>query len=92
MTDEGWLISYASGLDIPTKFNVPYSNRIGNFWQVQRNDDDDILEDDLKAEKLAKKNGLMIDDYGVVIGYNGISYLEHPEELDFYKNIQKYNL
>lgn len=92
MKDEGWLISYAYGLSIPDEYIVPYKNRFGDFWQIERNDDDNLISNDIEAEKCAKKYGLLIDDYGVVIGYNGVSFLEHPEELEFYKSVKKYNL
>jgi hypothetical protein len=33
------------------------------------------LKSDLVADELAKKTGLMLDEYGVVIGWNGESFL-----------------
>jgi len=92
MEEEGWFVSYASGMSIPIGYDVPYSNRVGSFWQVQKDDNSDLIENDIEAEKIAKSCGLMLDDYGVVIGYNGVSFLEHPEELEVYNNINKYNL
>jgi hypothetical protein len=92
MEDEGWLILYASGLDMPFDSAVLYSNTVGDFWQVQRNDDSDLIENDIEAVKLAKKSGLILDNYGIIIGYNGVSFLEHPEELEIYKNVKTYNL
>lgn len=92
MRKEGWLISYASGLEIPKNIETQYWNKIGDFWQVQKDDNADILEDDIEAEKLARTTGLLFDNYGIVIGYNGISFLEHPEEIDYYKDMKKYNL
>jgi len=92
MNEEGWIISYAQALDIPNTYKTEYWNRSDDFWQIQKNDQYDILEDDMAAEKLAKNLGLYIDDYGIVIGYNGVSFLEHPEEIEIYKDIKKYNL
>lgn len=86
-----WLISYAE-TEIPYYIDIQYKNRIGIFWQVQKNDQSDLLESDEDAEKLAKELGLMIDDYGIIIGFKGVNFLENPEEIDFYKNIQQYNL
>lgn len=94
MEKEGWLISLAS-LVIPYKYNVSYENRAGDFWQIQRDDEAMILSDfdgDLKAEELAKNAGLLVDDYGVVIGYDNVSFLEQPEKLIFYRDTDKYNL
>ena len=91
MKKEGWIISYSdfdsSNFSLP-KFNF---NKVSGYWQVQRNDDDDIIEDDIAAEKLAKEHGLLMDDEGVVIGYNDISFIDYPEELEKYENINKYN-
>lgn len=93
MENEGWLIFYLDHYTIDNMKNYrPYHNIKGNFWQVQKNDDYDILEDDIEAEEYAKKCGLMLDSYGIVIGYDNVSFFEHPEELDVYKNIEKYNL
>jgi hypothetical protein len=54
----------------------------GYYWQVQRLDspsDDEALfgklRNDYKAEDLARKLGLMVDEYGVVYGFDGQSFL-----------------
>lgn len=54
----------------------------GYYWQVQRLDDpsDDealfgSLDNDFKADDLARKLGLMVDEYGVVYGWDGQSFL-----------------
>jgi len=91
MEDEGWFISYSSAMNITDKYNVSYSNKVGDFWQVQKDDTSDLI-DDMEAEQYAKKYGLLIDDYGVVIGYNNVSFLEHPDNAELYKNLNKYNL
>jgi len=92
MEQEGWFISYSS-MDIPSYYNnLQYSNHRGDFWQIQKNDESDLLETDGDAERIAKKYGIMFDEYGVVIGYNGISFFEHPESLEIYKDMKKYNL
>ena len=79
---QGWSV-YSSDTSM-TSWKYP-------VWQVEKNDDTDILKDDTESDNLAKKLGLMLDDMGVVIGYNGVSFIEHPEELEQYKNITKYN-
>lgn len=57
-------------------------NNHGYYWQVQRLDnpeDDEALlgklQNDFKADDLARKLGLMVDEYGVVYGFNGKSFL-----------------
>jgi len=92
MKKEGWLISHASGLNIPNEYNVPYTNKYGDYWQIQKDDDSILIKDDIEAEKYAKNCGLLIDDYGIIIGYNNVSFLEHPENLEFYKNSNKFNI
>lgn len=93
MNKEGWLIVNAGYLDIPEYIDTEYyPYRNGDYWQIQRNDEAEILQDDHEAEELAKKKGLLIDEYGVLIGYNGVSFIKHPEELEVYKNINKYNI
>ena len=92
MKEEGWLISdsdFGSSHFIRPRFN---GIALGGYWQIQKDDEDGILYSDEDAEKSAKDLGLLLDDEGVVIGYNGVSFLEHPEELEVYKNANKYNL
>lgn len=55
----------------------------GYYWQVQKLDSPGEgealfgeLENDYKADNLAIKLGLMIDEYGVVYGWNGQSFLD----------------
>ena len=90
---EGWLISYSffnsKDFTLP-KFND--NNKANGYWQIQRNDEDEIIENDLVAEELAKKYKLLLNSEGVVIGYNDVSFIDHPEELKYYKNINKYNI
>jgi len=93
MKEEGWLIVNAGCINIPKYIDTEYyCDKNNDYWQIQRNDEDEILKSDIEAEELAKKKGLMIDDYGVLIGYNGVSFFKHPEELEVYKNANKYNL
>jgi len=54
----------------------------GYYWQVQRLDspeDDEALfgklKNDYAADDLARKLGLMVDEYGVVYGWDGKSFL-----------------
>ena len=79
---QGWAI-FDSDTELP---NVKYrSERIfggkvltGYYWQVQRLDNPDEdeslfgkLKNDYQADELAKKLGLMLDEFGVVIGWEG---------------------
>jgi len=50
------------------------------FWQIQRFDEA-ILNSDHDADNLAKEIGIILDPYGVVIGFNGINFLENPEKI-----------
>ena len=81
-TKQGWGI-FDSDTEAP---NVKYrSERTfggkvlnGYYWQVQRLDNPDEgeallgkLKNDYQADELAKKLGLMLDEFGVVIGWQG---------------------
>lgn len=89
---QGWAI-FDSDTDYPSKKYISNSNPFIKFWQIEKLDDMNILSTDQDADELAKKMGLMIDNkYGIIIGYNGVSFLDNQEELDIYKNINKYNL
>ena len=92
MKNEGWLISDSS-FDSSNFIRPVFQGKLlGGYWQVQRNDEDEIIETDIVAEKLAKKHGLLLDNDGVVVGYNDVSFIEHPEELVIYKDYSKYNI
>jgi hypothetical protein len=98
MVREGWTICYSQE-DIPGNIVIEYSNRKGTFWQVQKDFESNLLNSDEDADVYAKNCGLLIDGFGVVIGYDNISFLENPEkiddvmkELEIYKNLKKYNL
>ena len=85
-TKQGWAI-FDSDTEIPNEkyhsvrtLNGKKLN--GYYWQVQRLDDpgDDEalfgkLQNDFKADDLARKLGLMVDEYGVVYGFDGQSFL-----------------
>jgi hypothetical protein len=85
-TKQGWAI-FDSDTEIPNEkyhsertLNGKILN--GYYWQVQRLDDpgDDEalfgkLQNDFKADDLARKLGLMVDEYGVVYGFDGQSFL-----------------
>ena len=54
----------------------------GYYWQVQRLDDPEDnealfgkLKSDEQAYDLARKTGLMVDEYGVVYGWDGKSFI-----------------
>lgn len=79
---QGWSI-FSSDTDIPKiKYKPEEGNKYNIFFQVQRIDDPEEgeaitgrLKNDQQAEELAKKTGLMIDEFGVVIGWDGESFL-----------------
>jgi len=82
---QGWAI-FDSDTEEPNKY---HSERTlngekvnGFYWQVQKLDnpgDDEALfgelESDSKAIELAEKLGLMVDEYGIVYGWDGQSFL-----------------
>ena len=84
---QGWSI-YSSDTST-TSWKYP-------VWQVEKNDDAEILKDDSEADNLAKELGLMLDDMGVVIGYNNHLFMKNgeldAEVLDIYKNSNKFNI
>ena len=74
--EQGWFI-VTSDTDLPkVKYKPEEGNKYNLFFQVQRIDDPmegealtGKLKNDLEAEELAKKIGLVLDEYGVVIGW-----------------------
>jgi hypothetical protein len=74
--EQGWFI-VTSDTDVPkVKYKAEEGNKYNLFFQVQRIDDPmegealtGKLKNDLEAEELAKKIGLVLDEYGVVIGW-----------------------
>jgi hypothetical protein len=74
--EQGWFI-VTSDTDLPkVKYKAEEGNKYNLFFQVQRIDDPmegealtGKLKNDLEAEELAKKIGLVLDEYGVVIGW-----------------------
>lgn len=74
---QGWSI-FDSDTNAPNKKYV--SN--GNYWQIQKLDAPGAgealignLSSDDDADIMAKKLGLMIDEYGVIYGWEGTSFL-----------------
>lgn len=86
-TKQGWAI-FDSDTEIPNqkyRSQRTYQGKIltGYYWQVQRLDNPGEgealfgrLENDFKADDLARKLGLMVDEYGVVYGWDGTSFLD----------------
>lgn len=84
---QGWAI-FDSDTESPNvKYHSirKYNGKILNsyYWQVQRLDSPGEeealfgrLPNDYKADELARKLGLMVDEYGVVYGWNGQSFLD----------------
>lgn len=75
---QGWGI-FTSDASMPQiKYKAEPGNKYNYFFEVQRIDDPiegealgGKLETDMEAERLAAKTGLMMDEYGVIIGYDG---------------------
>lgn len=88
---QGWAI-FDSDTSLPQEKYISDSGKYQKFWQIQHYEDMKILNSDSEADILARKLGLMIDEYGVIIGYNGDFFLNNTEILNFYKEINKYNL
>lgn len=78
--EQGWGI-FDSDTEVPTKEYISNDSYRGAFWQIQQYDDL-LLNSDTEAEELARSMGLMIDEYGLIIGFDGISFIEHPEFLN----------
>jgi hypothetical protein len=89
--EQGWGI-FDSDTSQPLEKYISDSGKYQRFWQIESIDELELLKSDLDADKLAKKMGLMLDEYGLVIGYNGISFLDNPKSLDIYKDMSNYNL
>ena len=82
-TKQGWGI-FDSDTEVPhIKYKFEPSNKNMSVYQVQRFDDPEEgqaqfgkLKDDYQADDLARKLGVMVDEYGVVTGWDGQSFLE----------------
>lgn len=82
--EQGWFV-VTSDTDAPKERYKPEpDNKFNLFFQVQRIDDPmegealfGKLKNDFEADELAKNTGLMLDKYGVVIGYDGESFLDN---------------
>lgn len=79
---QGWFI-VTSDTDTPkVRYKPEEGNKYNLFFQVQRIDDPmegealfGKLRSDLVADELAKKLGIELDEFGVVIGWKGESFL-----------------
>lgn len=78
--EQGWGI-FDSDTEVPTKKYISNDSYRGAFWQIQHYDDL-LLNSDTEADELARSMGLMIDEYGLIIGFDGVSFIEHPEFLN----------
>lgn len=82
---QGWAI-FDSDTEVPNEkyhSDRKYMGRyVGGYWQIQKLDspgEDEGLGNvptDDAADELAKKLGIMVDEYGIVYGYDGMSFLE----------------
>ena len=91
MKNEGWFILLSDAEHGYKKYGCA-------FWAIEKNDDANIIENDLIAEDLAKKTGLMVEE-GIIIGYDGIifqgnlPYMESfVEKLEKEKDAKKFGL
>jgi hypothetical protein len=85
---QGWAI-FDSDTELPNeKYHSVrnYRGKIlnGYYWQIQRLDNPDEnealfgkLSNDLNADRMARKIGIMVDEFGVIYGYDGVSFLEN---------------
>lgn len=85
---QGWAI-FDSDTELPNeKYHSVrnYRGKIlnGYYWQIQRLDNPDEnealfgkLSNDLDADRMARKIGIMVDEFGVIYGYDGVSFLEN---------------
>jgi len=79
---QGWFI-VTSDTDTPkVRYKPEEGNKYNLFFQVQRIEDPmegealfGKLKSDLVADELAKKLGIELDEFGVVIGWKGESFL-----------------
>jgi len=78
---DGWDI-FNSDTDVPREKYIS-NDKYNNFFQVQRLDDEEILDSDNEADILAKEIGIILDPYnfGLVLGFNNIDFLDHPEKI-----------
>ncbi len=75
---QGWAI-FDSDTEVPNiKYKHEPDNKRWSYFQVQRLDnpaEDEALfgrlSDDMQADELAKKLGLVLDEFGVIIGWKG---------------------
>jgi len=80
--EQGWGI-FSSDTETPEKEYISNDSSLYGrcFWQIQHYDDL-LLNSDTEADELARSMGLMIDEYGLIIGFDGVSFIEHPEFLN----------
>lgn len=83
---QGWAI-FDSDTELPnTKYKSESGNKFHSYYQVQRLDSPEEgealfgkLKNDHQADVLAKKLGLVLDEFGVVIGWNGENFITESE-------------
>ena len=85
---QGWAI-FDSDTELPNEKyhsvrNYKGKTLNGYYWQVQRLDNPEEgealfgrLYNDFDADRMARKLGLMVDEFGVIYGYDGVSFLEN---------------
>lgn len=85
---QGWAI-FDSDTELPNEKyhsirNYKGKTLNGYYWQVQRLDNPEEgealfgrLYNDFDADRMARKLGLMVDDFGVIYGYDGVSFLDN---------------
>ena len=78
---QGWAI-FDSDTEVPNEKYISEDPR-GNYWQIQKLDSPGKgealvgdLKSDMEADEMARKIGLMVDEYGILYGYQGKSFLD----------------
>lgn len=79
---QGWAI-FDSDTELPdTKYKMEPGRKFRSYFQIQRLDSPSEgealfgkLTNDYEADELAKKLGIMVDEFGVVIGWDGENFL-----------------
>jgi len=96
---QGWAI-FDSDSEIPNeKYNSvrTYKGKTlsGYYWQIQRLDnpgDNEALfgklSSDFEADRMARKLSIMVDEYGVIYGYDGVSFLDNNIQESILKEVR----
>jgi len=96
---QGWAI-FDSDTELPNEKyhsirNYKGKTLNGYYWQVQRLDNPEEgealfgrLYNDFDADRMARKLGLMVDEFGVIYGYDGVSFLDNNIQESILKEVR----